>query len=756
MTGFKSIGLSIVMVFAMSLGFSGCGNGNADSQTKSDITSVTSNLTTSLPDGSDNIPLNENIELKDNVKVLSQEDVDNMTIEQDETDSDKFTITIGQQANNSSARKFSSLRSASDYNVGDIIMISVDVALNLTNPLNFAYKIASINGSKIAVVAVSNICEVLDNGTMSNNPKTLAPFQKNSSITYETFEGTKEFGTTLKHDLTYEVVPTITIQCRNSELHYMNAGIAGYLNLESSLFDASSYESSEIEMPLAATQINVGKAKIGLFLEFRPSIELSQNIYNSPKLTLNKTFSFLRTYINGSWSDNDYSENSMSDTKPTFTGIKQEGITNPTMSVSLNGKFYVGLGGKVNKKGAEAGMSATIIPTLSLKDKDDCKVIDNDMDAKLEVGFDSILGGYAYAPDYLSWKLYKDVQIAEIMCEVDATTDLSSKGLMSGTKTYSNNAKYNISVDFSKNEYCVSYNGQQCSDITITSTSTNGVEFYTYPKSNPTCKHTFVGNFDTLGNDATGDLLGSFTNNSCADSSYGTFKLSSESEQPITQTSTELSDGLVAHYKFEGNTNDSSGNGNHGTEYGGVSYVDGMVGKSVYLKTPSDYIISNNKLELNNFTFSLFANLEQDMEDTTYTGQYGKSNTIINGVIENGSPGGRENSFSLHWNSGELKFNDSNREQVKSQQDILNKWKYITITRNDGEMSLYLNGSVVSTIDTSNKIMNIYNIAIGKEFDCESGCFEDSQSLLGQIDDLRIYNRALSEVEIQELYNLGK
>ncbi len=31
-----------------------------------------------------------------------------------------------------------------------------------------------------------------------------------------------------------------------------------------------------------------------------------------------------------------------------------------------------------------------------------------------------------------------------------------------------------------------------------------------------------------------------------------------------------LSDGLVAHYEFEGNANDSSGNNNHGTEHGGV------------------------------------------------------------------------------------------------------------------------------------------------------------------------------------------
>jgi len=39
-----------------------------------------------------------------------------------------------------------------------------------------------------------------------------------------------------------------------------------------------------------------------------------------------------------------------------------------------------------------------------------------------------------------------------------------------------------------------------------------------------------------------------------------------------------LTNGLVAYYEFEGNANDSSGNGHNGTEYGGVTYVSGING----------------------------------------------------------------------------------------------------------------------------------------------------------------------------------
>jgi hypothetical protein len=37
-----------------------------------------------------------------------------------------------------------------------------------------------------------------------------------------------------------------------------------------------------------------------------------------------------------------------------------------------------------------------------------------------------------------------------------------------------------------------------------------------------------------------------------------------------------LSNGLVAHYEFEWNADDSLGNGNGGIEYGGVGYVNGI------------------------------------------------------------------------------------------------------------------------------------------------------------------------------------
>ncbi|MGV6831972.1 MAG: DUF4214 domain-containing protein [bacterium] len=60
--------------------------------------------------------------------------------------------------------------------------------------------------------------------------------------------------------------------------------------------------------------------------------------------------------------------------------------------------------------------------------------------------------------------------------------------------------------------------------------------------------------------------------------------------EKYTQSDINLTNGLVAHYEFEGNADDSSGNENHGTQYGGVSYVDGVIGQAGNFDGIDDYI----------------------------------------------------------------------------------------------------------------------------------------------------------------------
>ena len=73
-------------------------------------------------------------------------------------------------------------------------------------------------------------------------------------------------------------------------------------------------------------------------------------------------------------------------------------------------------------------------------------------------------------------------------------------------------------------------------------------------------------------------------------------------------------------------------------------------------------------------------------------------------------------------------------------------WHFVVAVHNGSTMYLYVDGELENSMVKSHTNTNSINISIGR---ASSGCgfFE------GMIDDVRIYNRSLSESEIQELYS---
>ncbi len=60
---------------------------------------------------------------------------------------------------------------------------------------------------------------------------------------------------------------------------------------------------------------------------------------------------------------------------------------------------------------------------------------------------------------------------------------------------------------------------------------------------------------------------------------------------------------------------------------------------------------------------------------------------------------------------------------------------------------MYLDGALINSIASGNTSNMTYPVYIGKGY--------GDRSLNGIIDEVRVYNRALSASEIQELYNQG-
>lgn len=220
-----------------------------------------------------------------------------------------------------------------------------------------------------------------------------------------------------------------------------------------------------------------------------------------------------------------------------------------------------------------------------------------------------------------------------------------------------------------------------------------------------------------------------------------------------SNTSPYLSSKLVAHYKFdEGNgttannsVNDSSLNG---TITGATWSKENKSGKSIsFLDTSNDYILSNNN-----------ANLSGDQTFSTWV--YPKSTSGLEGIITNHNHETNSNiginmvgtrySISIGYTDGSREYNTKQSNQTVA----LNKWTHLTLkyNLNENSISLYINGkldnqwTLTKTVKfTSGKIL------IGQW----STAYLGNYKFNGLIDEVKIYNTALTDEEIKQDYNQG-
>ena len=206
-------------------------------------------------------------------------------------------------------------------------------------------------------------------------------------------------------------------------------------------------------------------------------------------------------------------------------------------------------------------------------------------------------------------------------------------------------------------------------------------------------------------------------------------------------TSKNLSNGLVAHYEFEGNADDSSDNGNDGEEYGGVSYADGIIGQAANFDGVDSQIRSYASAAPN-ISVCLWIN-SVDSSSMLRKGTY--YDWIFKFAEDN------KLSFTA--------YNDGTSEHLYSFKTVnsmpTSEWVHICLVYNSGDDgSIYFNAidqetevvdSISGTLTSTSDYIRIGNWELGSI----------KETYQGMIDDLRIYNRALNSAEIQTLYELG-
>ncbi len=221
----------------------------------------------------------------------------------------------------------------------------------------------------------------------------------------------------------------------------------------------------------------------------------------------------------------------------------------------------------------------------------------------------------------------------------------------------------------------------------------------------------------------------------------------------LISTNFNVTGGLSAYYPFTGNlTNDASGNGHTGIAVGGITLTNDRFGNpnsALHCDGTSGYIRVPTELTTGNpFTWSIWfrpgftaTNLPVDLiSQGGNPGQNGTTPAIFMNDTYSGFPGQIE--FYIYGTAGGLYL----LSQVRAQWDS-NAWYHVAVTSDaSGNRCLYVNGTCENS-DTGEQFgQSQPDFYIGADASYGNEYFP------GDIDDVRVYNRALSEQEIQQLY----
>jgi len=208
---------------------------------------------------------------------------------------------------------------------------------------------------------------------------------------------------------------------------------------------------------------------------------------------------------------------------------------------------------------------------------------------------------------------------------------------------------------------------------------------------------------------------------------------------------TEITDGLVSWWKFNGNINTSVGSAN-ATNFGGAQFTTNRSGavnsamafsapSTQYLNAPSTFGLGNTNVTLTLWVYQATASASGQYMKVGNIGGYGLG--IGNGNFDNVNPGPEIIGLfeGIRW--------------IDTNTSLGTGWHFLAMTISSvGTPSIYRDGTLVgSYAGASAQSPSGDSTQIGGR----SG----SRYTTGSIDDVRVYNRALSASEIAQLNSGG-
>jgi len=221
--------------------------------------------------------------------------------------------------------------------------------------------------------------------------------------------------------------------------------------------------------------------------------------------------------------------------------------------------------------------------------------------------------------------------------------------------------------------------------------------------------------------------------------------------------------GLVLNLPLDGNVNDSSSYKNNGVNHGAIPIADrtGKAGKAMYFNGTSSIEIPNSSsLDLTtNKTLACWIYIPSNVYQNLYPTLIKKEEPIYSATYNL-----QLNETSSYTSDYRYKLDfyfasGSTHYQIKSKQLYTNfkdKWLHIVATYDtiSGYSKMYFNGVLSDSSFIGKKIANSSTSPV--RIGCGSGVesyYNYNTSFNGSIDDVLLYNRALSAKEVNQIYS---
>ena len=236
------------------------------------------------------------------------------------------------------------------------------------------------------------------------------------------------------------------------------------------------------------------------------------------------------------------------------------------------------------------------------------------------------------------------------------------------------------------------------------------------------------------------------------------------SHQNATVNPPNLQSGLVGHWTFDGPTisgttvKDVSGSGNNGTMVNAPAVTPGVLGQAMSFNGSNQYVsisgYSAYDFGSNPFTASAWINLNAL---PTTAGNFSDGCAILSQLSSpqsylKGFEWQISNPASGQTYSAKPGLYTGTAWALANTAVPLHVWTFLAVIHSGGTTYFYKNGVADGVVSEGGSATGILGMSIGARY---------SDPLYkpycgGSIDDVRIYNRALSAAEVKQLYNLGK